>query len=367
MCLKNTKLPILRMLCFLTIFYGGMIVKCQAMEYLSMAYNVGGYVVGAALSYLEKPKDLQEEFKEKITQLDIRGAEGIFQQKISELEASIDNDDFIFGKNKEQAITLYNRMVIAAVTVDYVGLCLDSINNVIKMLDQKTNQPQYLPLKGELEELKNLTESKLKVNLGSILYVRYSYERKGGVMDRSTASISSKSQRLQRWGGNTLPPPDYNSYVDKVKFEGKEDRIEIKNFLTMYNQYEITLELLSKTESALLNLQKNGVNSEKNREIDYYADPRVLSTVFGRSLELTPVKLHSKIFEINYTPKDNVEDSKGTEEKEEEEGMKINSKSLNLNQGPPKEDQNGSALTVEVVHIRDNESDLLKENEPSED
>lgn len=345
MYLKNKKLSISRILCFLPIFYGGMTLKCQAMDFLSAAYKVGGYVVGAAqglVNYLEIPKDPQEEFKEKITRLDIQGAENIFQKEIRELEAStplqkssLGNDDFIFYHNKEAAISLYNRMVIAAVTVDYVRLCLGSINNVLEMLDHKINQPQYLPLKGELEELKKLTAVNFKVNLGAMLYARYRYIRGGGLGERGTISYSSKTPRLDLWGVKTLPSPDYTSYKDKIKFEGKEDRMEIKNFLSMYSQYEITLELLSKTESALL-------TSGEEKGIDYYADPETLSKVFGRNIKLTPINLYSEIFEINYNIQEEWEEESRVPEVKGEEVVETPVKATPIDIAPRKTSKNHS-------------------------
>lgn len=321
MYLKNKKLLYSMRLCFLSLFYNGTITGGHAMDVFSVIYKVGNVACGAvqgAASYLEIPKETQEEFKERITRLDTKGAEGIFQKEIQNLElstslqkSSLGEDDFIFLQNKEAVITLYNRMVIAAVTVDYVRTCLDSINNVIATLNQKINQPQYHNFKGELEELKKFTEEKIKVNLGAMLYSRYQYTRGGGIIDRGTTSLSAKKPRLKLWGVKSFDAPDYTSYSHVIEdLKGKENRVEIQNFLLMHRQYQNTLELLSKTESTLL-------NPKEEKGIYYYADEGVLYKIFGRLLKLTPVNLYSETFEINLKKMTITEEEEEINNKEE--------------------------------------------------
>lgn len=115
-------------------------LSVQAMNFLSKGLEfMGGYAVpmgNAVYHMFEIPKEEEEQFKEYVTQLNFSSAQDMIQKQIHQLEKDplLSHDQQVKEVNKKQAFLLYQRLEIAAVTIDYVHACLKSKRNCTKKI-----------------------------------------------------------------------------------------------------------------------------------------------------------------------------------------------------------------------------------------
>lgn len=178
---------------------------------------------------------------------------------ISNHKRHVDSFDFNINEvtqSAEMTRTYLLRYSLAILTLDYTHQCKTLLEQSIKNIEGiKIKFEEWVLLgdssenqkKGDAQLIINYL-NKIKLNLGSALYAKYQYVRKGGLVDRGTTSYTAQRKRYKYWGVYELPKMGLTSPSDEINAILKSKSQISKLIGPTIDIYNTTMEFLKEPE-----------------------------------------------------------------------------------------------------------------------